>query len=106
MKIRVNDKVKVIAGKDKGTIGTVLKVFPVKRLVVVEGVNKVKKHIKPGQTSKEGGIIDIEKPVVSSNVMYYDETTKEATRIGFKFIDGKKYRVSKKTGEIIDKEEK
>jgi len=106
MKIRTNDKVKIIAGKDKGTIGTVLKVFPVKRRLVVEGVNRVKKHIKPGTTSEEGGIISIEKPIDSSNVMYYDETAKETTRIGFKFIDGKKYRMSKKTGEIIDKEEK
>jgi len=106
MKIRINDKVKVMAGKDKGTIGTVLKVFTAKNKVVVEGVNKVKKHVKPGQVSEEGGIIDIEKPIHVSNVMYYDEATKETARIGFKFIDGKKYRMSKKTGEIIDKEEK
>ena len=89
MKIRIKDKVRVISGKDKGTIGTVLKVFPVRRRVVVEGVNKVKKHIKPGTTSKEGGIIDIEKPIDISNVMYYDETVKETTKIGFKFIGGK-----------------
>lgn len=69
MKIRKNDKVKVITGKDKGKEGNVLSVFKKKNKVLVEGVNIVKKHVKPGTVSKEGGIISMEKPIDASNVM-------------------------------------
>ena len=102
MKIRTGDKVKVMTGKDKGKIGEVLKVFPSKGKLIIENVNKVKKHVKPGQISEEGGIVEIEKPIDASNVMYYEESEKEPTRIGFKFEDGKKVRVSKKTGKVLD----
>lgn len=103
MKIKKGDKVKVISGKDRGKISSVLKVLKSDNKVVVEGVNVVKKHLKPGKISKEGGIISIEKPVSVSSVMYYDEKSKSTTRIGFKYVDGKKYRISKKTGDILDK---
>ncbi|MBW6441678.1 50S ribosomal protein L24 [Patescibacteria group bacterium] len=103
MKIRKEDKVKVISGKDVGKVSKVLKVLTSKNKVVVEGVNMVKKHVKPGTVSKEGGIISIEKAIDISNVMYYDEKLKSTTRVGYKIIDGKKFRVSKKTGEILDK---
>lgn len=103
MRIKKDDKVKVIVGKDRGKIAKVLKVINSENKVVVEGVNVVKKHVKPGAVSKEGGIISIEKPIDVSNVMYYDEDSKKAVKIGYKVIDGKKYRVSKKTGEILDK---
>lgn len=103
MRIKKDDKVKIIVGKDRGKIAKVLKVINSDNKVVVEGVNMVKKHVKPGAVSKEGGIISIEKPIDVSNVMYYDETSKKTTRIGYKVIDGKKYRVSKKTGEVLDK---
>lgn len=106
MKIRTGDKVKVITGKDKGKVGEVLKVLKDKNRVIVEGVNKVKKHVKPGQITEEGGIIEIEKPINASNVMYLEEKTGEVTRIGYKNIDGKKYRVSKRTGEVLDVKEK
>jgi large subunit ribosomal protein L24 len=103
MKIKEGDKVKVISGKDRGKTSTVLKVLKSENKIVVEGVNLVKRHVKPGTVSKEGGIISIEKPIDVSNVMYYDEPSKQTTRIGYKVIDGKKYRISKKTGDILDK---
>lgn len=102
MKIKVNDKVKIIAGKDLGKEGKVLRVLVEDSKVLVEGINKVKRHVKPGAVSKEGGIISIEKPVHVSNVMLVDPKTGTPTRIGYKIIDGKKYRISKKTGEVID----
>lgn len=101
MKIKVNDKVKILSGKDKGKTGPVLKVLIEKERVIVEGINKVKKHVKPGTVSKEGGIISIERPVHISNVMYVDEKSGKPTRLGFKIIDGKKYRISKKSGEVV-----
>ncbi len=101
MKIQKDDKVKIMSGKDKGKTGKVLRVFPSKSVVVVEGVNIVKKHIKPGKVSKEGGIISMEKPVNISNVALIDPKTGEPARVGFKLIDGKKYRINKKTGEVI-----
>ena len=103
MKIRKDDKVKVISGKDRGKIAKVLRVLNADNKVVVEGVNVVKKHVKPGVVSKEGGIISIEKPIDVSDVMYYDEQSKETVKIGYKMIDGKKYRISRKTGEVFDK---
>jgi large subunit ribosomal protein L24 len=103
MKIRKGDKVKVISGKDRGKISSVLRVLKADNKIVVEGVNMVKRHVKPGTVSKEGGIISIEKPIDVSNVMFYDESSKETLRVGYKIIDGKKLRVSKKTGDILDK---
>ena len=69
MKVRRNDKVKVITGKDKGKEGTVVRVFKKTNKVLVEGINIVKKHVKPGAVSKEGGIISMERPIDASNVM-------------------------------------
>jgi large subunit ribosomal protein L24 len=103
MKIRKGDKVKVISGKDRGKISSVLRVLKSDNKIVVEGVNMVKRHVKPGTVSKEGGIISIEKPIDVSNVMFYDETSKGTLRVGYKVIDGKKLRISKKTGDILDK---
>lgn len=103
MKIHVGDKVKVIAGKDKGKEGAVLRVFTKEGKVLVEGVNKVKRHVKPGAVSKEGGIIQIEKPVDVSNVMYIDAKAGKPVRVGYKLIENKKYRISKKSGEALTK---
>lgn len=103
MKIRKDDKVKIIAGKDKGKEGKVLAVFTSTSKVLVEGVNKVKRHVKPGAVSKEGGIISIEKPITVSNVMVIDSKSGKPTKVGFKVIDGKKYRVSKSSGEVLQK---
>lgn len=103
MKIRLNDKVKIIAGKDKGKIGKVLKVYLENDRILVEGVNIVRKHIKAGNTAnKEGGIVSIEKPIHVSNAMYYDEKSDSPVRIGFKITANKKVRVSKKTGDLLN----
>lgn len=103
MKIKKGDKVKIILGKDSGKVATVLKVLNESGKIVVEGVGIVKKHVKPGAVSKEGGIVSIEKPIDVSNVMYFDEKINKPVRIGYKLINGKKYRFSKKSGELIDK---
>lgn len=97
------DKVKVITGKDKNKEGVVLAAFPKKDKVVVEGINVVKKHQKPSQTAPQGGIVEMEAPIHVSNVMVVDPSNGEATRVGYKEVDGKKVRVSKKTGEVLDK---
>jgi len=103
MKIKLKDKVKVISGKDKGKIGEVVKVLPTERKVVVQGVNIVKRHVKPGVVNKEGGIVTFEKPVDVSNVMFFDEKENKTSRIGYSVSDGKKYRVIKKSGEVLKK---
>ncbi|HIZ96858.1 MAG TPA: 50S ribosomal protein L24 [Candidatus Ligilactobacillus excrementavium] len=101
MFIKRNDKVKVIAGKDKGKEGEVLQAIPALDRVVVKGVNVVKKHQKPSNDNPSGGIAEVEAPIHVSNVMLIDPSNNEPTRVGFKVEDGKKVRVSKKTGEII-----
>lgn len=101
MFIKRNDKVKVIAGKDKGKEGEILKAFPADNRVIVKGVNIIKKHQKPSNENPNGGIVEVEAPINVSNVMLIDPSNNEATRVGFKVEDGKKVRVSKKTGEII-----
>ncbi|RLD15538.1 MAG: 50S ribosomal protein L24 [Caldiserica bacterium] len=101
-KIRKKDKVVVIAGKDKGKIGEVLKVFPKRNRVIVSKVNIVKKHKRP--TAEEpGGIIEKEAPIHISNVMILCPHCDKRTRVGFKIIEGnRKVRFCKKCGEIID----
>lgn len=103
MYVKKGDKVKVITGKDKNKEGVVLAAFPKKDKVIVEGVNIMKKHQKPSAAAPQGGIIEMEAPIHVSNVMLIDPSTGQATRIGFKEVDGKKVRVSKKTGEVLDK---
>ncbi|MGM0214021.1 50S ribosomal protein L24 [Enterococcus sp. AZ109] len=103
MFVKKGDKVKVISGKDKNKEGVILEVLPKKDKVVVEGVNVVKKHQKPSQTAAQGGILEFEAPIHVSNVMVIDPSNGEATRVGYKVVDGKKVRVSKKTGEVLDK---
>ena len=100
MKIKTGDTVKVIAGKDKDKEGKVLSVDKKNGRVVVEGVNMVTKHAKPSASNQQGGIINKEAPIDASNVMYVQNG--KATRIGYKVEDGKKVRVAKKTGEVID----
>lgn len=76
MKIKVGDNVKIIAGKDKGKDGKVIKTLKNKDKVVVEGINIVKKHVKPGRTNETGGILDMESPIHVSNVKKIEQTTK------------------------------
>ena len=107
MKIKKNDMVIVIAGNDKGKTGKVLKVFPVKNRVIVEGINMRKRHTKPTQKNPQGGILEKEASINASNVMMLDPKTNEPTRLGAQIIldekSGKKKRarVSKATGEMI-----
>lgn len=102
MNLKVGDKVVVRTGSDKGKEGKIIKTLRSKNRVVVEGINMVKKHVKPnGQES--GGIIDIEAPIHASNVMIIDPKTKKGTRIGHTMDkNGKKIRISKKSNEKID----
>lgn len=103
MFVKKGDKVKVITGKDKNKEGVILEAQPKKDKVVVESVNVVKKHQKPSQAAPQGGIVEKEAPIHVSNVMLIDPSNGEATRVGYQTVDGKKVRVSKKTGEVIDK---
>lgn len=103
MHVKKGDKVMVITGKDKGKTGVILASFPKKNRVVVEGVNIVKKHSKPSQANPQGGIISREAAIHASNVMLVDPKTNEPTRIGYQVVNGKKVRVAKKSGEVLDK---
>src|SRR5574337_1110959 len=103
MIVKTGDKVKVITGKDKGKEGVILKAFPKKDRVIVEGMNMMKKHQKPSSMNPQGGILETEAPIHVSNVMLIDSKTGEPTRVGFKVEDGKKVRIYKKTGEDLDK---
>lgn len=100
-KIRKDDDVIVITGKDKGSRGSVLKVAD--DYVLVSGINKVKKHQKPNpMKGTTGGIVEIEKPVHISNIAIYNAATKKADRVGVKSLgDGRKVRVFKSSGEVI-----
>ncbi|CAM3242614.1 50S ribosomal protein L24 [Filibacter tadaridae] len=103
MHVKKGDKVMVITGKDKGKTGVILAAYPKKDRVLVEGVNIVKKHMKPNQENPQGGIVSLEATIHISNVMLIDPKTGEPTRVGYKFEDGKKVRVAKKSGENLDK---
>ncbi|NLC17791.1 MAG: 50S ribosomal protein L24 [Clostridiales bacterium] len=102
MKIKKNDSVKVIAGKDKNKVGKVLKV--VGNRLIVEGINMVSKHSKPSQQNPKGGIIQEPAPIDASNVMLMHKG--KPTRVGFKFVETKKglkkVRYAKTTGDVID----
>ena len=105
MKIIKGDQVKIIAGKDRGKIGKVLRVLTNKNQILVEGVNLIYKHSRPSQKNPKGGIIEKEGPIHVSNVMFY--STDGPTRIGFRVIEDKergtksKVRISAKSGEMI-----
>ena len=100
-KLKKGDKVVVIAGKDKGKRGEILSVLPSEGRAVVQGVNLVKRHQRPTQTSP-GGINTKEAPVQLSNLMIEDPKDGAPTRVGFKVEDGKKVRFAKKSGEVIN----
>ncbi|RZM79363.1 50S ribosomal protein L24 [Leptolyngbya iicbica] len=103
MHVKSGDTVQVIAGRDKGKVGEVLKVIPKASQVIVKGANFRTRHMKPRQDGESGQIITEEAPIHSSNVMLYSEKEKVASRVGYTFTeDGRKVRVLKKTGEIID----
>ena len=102
--VRKGDTVIVVAGKDRGKRGRVLRVIPEANRVVIERINMIKKHQRPTQKLRQGGIIEREGPIHLSNVMLVDPTSDRPTRIGMRALaDGKKVRVARKSGEIIDK---
>jgi large subunit ribosomal protein L24 len=101
-KIKKGDQVIVIAGAAKGTVGTVAKVIPEFSQVIVDGVNRVKRHMKPSPRAPEGGIVEKDRPIHVSNVALVDPTTNKATRVRFEVgADGKKSRVAVKSGTVI-----
>lgn len=104
MRIRKNDQVQVIAGRDKGKRGRVLQVLPEKNRVVVEGVATIKRHTKPNpQKNVKGGIVERESSIHASNVMLVDPETSKPTRVGARFLeDGRKVRVARKSGAVVD----
>lgn len=99
-KIKKGDTVKVIAGKNKGKEAKVTSVDVKNHRIVVEGVNMVTKHTKPNAAHPDGGLVQQEAPIDISNVMLVSDD--KVTRVGFKVEDGKKVRVAKKTGKVID----
>ena len=100
MKLKTGDKVVVIAGRDKGKEGKIVAVDKKNNRVLVEGVNMVSKHTKPNMQHQQGGIVKKENYIHASNVMYVHNG--KPTRLGAAIKDGKKVRVAKKTGEVID----
>jgi large subunit ribosomal protein L24 len=114
MKIRSGDRVHVIAGKDRGKNGKVLRVEPAKERVFVEGLNMIKRAVRPNALKRAnelpganpenqlGGVIEREGPIHVSNVMLLDPKDEKPTRIGIERADGKRYRVAKKTGRRLD----
>lgn len=103
MHVKKGDTVQVISGKDKGKIGEILQTLQKESKVLVKGVNFRTKHVKPQQEGESGQIVTSEAPIHSSNVMLYSEKQKVASRICYSVdADGRKVRMLKKTGEIID----
>ncbi len=103
-KIKKGDTVQVLAGRDKGKRGEVLRVEPKEDRAFVQGVNMVKRHEKPQGLNRPGGITEKEGPVHLSNLALLDPTSGKPTRVGFKTLeDGKKVRVAKASGEVIDR---
>jgi|TARA_A100001037_G_scaffold186015_1_gene166570 large subunit ribosomal protein L24 len=101
LKIKKGDEVIVLAGKDKGKKGKIVKLLPKLNRAIVSDINKVKKHQKPGN-NEPGGIVEKEMPIHISNLNYFDPKLNKGVRIGFKLNkDGKKVRVNKKTGAEI-----
>jgi large subunit ribosomal protein L24 len=108
LKIRRDDTVRIIAGKDRGRTGRVLRVEPAKRRVYVEGANMIKRHTRPRtlrdtrRAQELGGIVEKEGPIHISNVMLIDPDSGEPTRVGIKREGGRRVRMAKKSGTAID----
>jgi large subunit ribosomal protein L24 len=101
--IKKNDTVMVIAGKDKGKSGKVLRLVPKKNRAIVEKLNMVKRHMRPGAQSRQGGILEKEAPIEISNLMLVCSKCTDPTRVGYKILDdNRKVRYCKKCNEVID----
>ena len=104
MHVKTGDTVQVIAGKDRGKVGEIVQIFPKTSKVTIKGVNIKTKHVKPQQEGESGQIITSEFPIHSSNVMLYSTKQNVASRVCYTFNEqGRKLRMLKKTGEILDK---
>jgi large subunit ribosomal protein L24 len=102
-KIKKGDKVVVIAGRDKGKSGEVLRVLRADERLIVQGVNVVKRHTRPG-AGQAGGIVEKEAAIHISNVAHLDPKSNKPTRVGYKVLsDGRKVRFAKRSGEVLDK---
>lgn len=102
-KIKKGDRVIVTSGRDKGKTGEVLKVYPKDNRALVQGVNMVKRHQRPTQTTS-GGIVEKEAAIHLSNLAHIDPKDQMPTRVGFKFLEGgRKVRFAKRSGEVIDR---
>lgn len=99
MRLKKDDTVKIIAGKDKGRTGKIVKVDPVKERVIVQGANMVKKTMKKQNAQDKGGIVEVEAPIHVSNVALVSKGS--VSKIGYKMENGKKVRYAKKTGEVL-----
>jgi large subunit ribosomal protein L24 len=101
--IKKNDMVQVIAGKEKGKTGKVMRVVPKSDRAIVEKLNMVKRHMRPGAHSRQGGIVEKEAPIHISNLMLICSKCTDPTRVGYTILeDGRKVRSCRKCGEIID----
>lgn len=102
LRIRKNDQVMIMAGKDKGKRGKVIRIFPETERAIVEGINLVKKARRRTKQDQQGGLVDLESPIHISNIMLIDKKTNEPARFGISILkDGTKVRISKKSGEVI-----
>lgn len=101
MKIRKDDEVIIITGKDRGKTGKVEAVFPETNRIIVAGLNRYKKHLKPSTKHPAGGITEFSRPLHFSNVMLLDPESKKPTRIGFRGNKGEKHRVARLTNRKI-----
>lgn len=100
-KIKINDEIVIISGKNKGKTGKVTKVFSERELVLIAGLNTFKRAIKPSQENPSGGYMEKELPVHLSKVSHYSVKAKSPSRVGFKNVDGKKVRFLKKCGTLV-----
>ena len=107
LRLKKGDRVRVISGKDKGKEGKILVSFPAENKVIVEGVSVASRHSKPTQANPQGGIVKKETPIYASKVMLVCPNTGKPTRIGHAFLeDGRKVRVAKVSGEVVDLDKK
>ena len=103
MHVKKGDTIQVISGRDKGKVGEITSVNPKNSKVTIEGVNVRTKHVKPQQDGESGQIVTFEAPIHSSNVMLYSTKEKTVSRVGYTYTEeGRKVRMLRKTGEIID----
>lgn len=103
LKIKKDDEVVVISGRDKGRVGKVLRVFPSESRLIVQGVHMARRHTRP-RMGDPGGIVEKELTIHVSNVAHIDPRTRKPTRVGYKTLeDGRKVRIARRSGEVIDK---